>query len=79
MDGGKQRFRSLATVSTAEPESATKGQLVQIAIVYGTDRTITAYRNGRTYGTGYTADSLTTFPPVRRKSCLACGTARRRK
>ncbi len=33
-----------------------------MAIVYGADRTIKAYRNGRQYGTGYTANSLTTFP-----------------
>jgi mono/diheme cytochrome c family protein len=35
--------------------------MVQVAIVYGSDRTITAYRNGRRYGTAYTASSLATY------------------
>ena len=35
---------------------------MRITIVYGTDRTITAYRNGRPYGAAYTANSLNTFP-----------------
>ena len=35
--------------------------LVQMVIVYGSDRTITAYRNGRRYGTPYTALSMATY------------------
>ena len=47
---------------SAEPETAPKGQLVHLAIVYGADRSITAYRNGRPYGSSYIADTLATFP-----------------
>jgi hypothetical protein len=45
----------------APVETATPDALVQLTLVYGADRTITAYRNGRPYGTPYQADSLATF------------------
>jgi hypothetical protein len=55
---GFTRYRSFS----AEAETAGKDQFVQITIAYGSDRTITAYRNGRPYGTTYTASSLNKFP-----------------
>jgi hypothetical protein len=42
-------------------EASAVREVVKIAIVYGADRTITAYRNGRRYGTPYTASSLAIF------------------
>lgn len=39
------------------------GDGVHIALVYGTDQSITAYRNGKPYGRGYVANSLITFEP----------------
>ena len=35
--------------------------VLQMAIVFGADRTITSYRNGQPYGSRYTADNLATF------------------
>ncbi len=46
---------------SAEDETAAKGQVVQLAISYSADRTIAAYRNGKPYGTPYSAESLVTF------------------
>ena len=45
----------------SSPELQADRSLTQIAIVYGSDRSITAYRNGRRYGDGYTAPSLATY------------------
>ena len=45
----------------APPELEASRSIVQVAIVYGSDRTITAHRNGRRYGTAYTAPSLATY------------------
>jgi hypothetical protein len=43
------------------PELEADRSLVQMVVVYGPDRTITAYRNGQRYGAAYTAPSLATF------------------
>jgi len=45
----------------APPEIEAGRSVVQVAIVYASDRTITAYRNGRRYGSSYTAPSLATY------------------
>jgi hypothetical protein len=45
----------------APVETEASRQVVNIAIVYGADRTITAYRNGRRYGASYTAPALAIF------------------
>ncbi|MBI3865125.1 MAG: DUF1549 domain-containing protein, partial [Planctomycetia bacterium] len=45
----------------APVETEAVRDVVKIAIVYGADRTITAFRNGRRYGTAYTAPSLAIF------------------
>lgn len=54
---GFTRWQSFNSPPELEADRAT----VQIAIVYGSDRTITAYRNGRRHGTPYTAASLATY------------------
>ncbi len=43
------------------PELEAGRSIIQVAVVYGSDRTITAYRNGRRYGAAYTAPSLATY------------------
>ncbi|MFM7159779.1 MAG: DUF1549 domain-containing protein, partial [Planctomycetaceae bacterium] len=54
---GFVRSRSFeGPVETAGPDA-----VVQLTLVYGADKTITAYRNGQRYGTPYQADSLATF------------------
>ncbi len=45
----------------APVETEAGREVVNIAIVHGADRTITAYRNGRRYGTPYTAPALAIF------------------
>jgi hypothetical protein len=44
-------------------ETADSATLVQMAAVYGLDNSITLYRNGIEYGTGYTKGSLQTYSP----------------
>ncbi len=43
------------------PETEAARSIVQVVLVFGSDRTITAYRNGRRYGSPYTAASLATY------------------
>ncbi|HTI51865.1 MAG TPA: DUF1553 domain-containing protein, partial [Planctomycetaceae bacterium] len=43
------------------PESEAGGNIVQIVLVYGADRSVTAYRNGLVYGQPYQAASVATF------------------
>jgi hypothetical protein len=45
----------------APVETEAGRDFVKLVIVYGADRTITAYRNGRRYGTPYTAPALAIF------------------
>jgi mono/diheme cytochrome c family protein len=45
----------------APPELEAGRSVVKIVVVYGSDRTITAYRNGRRYGAAYTAPSLAAY------------------
>jgi mono/diheme cytochrome c family protein len=45
----------------APVETEASRQVVNIAIVYGANRTITAYRHGRRYGASYTAPALAIF------------------
>ena len=54
---GYSRWQSF----NSPPELEADRSIVQVAIVYSSDRTITAYRNGRRYGAAYTAPSLATF------------------
>ena len=54
---GFSRWQSFNSPQELEAGSA----VVQVAIVYGPERTITAYRNGRRYGAPYTAPSLATY------------------
>ena len=42
-------------------ETSRPGELVHLAIVYGTDNTLTLYRNGVPYGRSYSRGTLTTF------------------
>ena len=43
------------------PEQADPSQLIHMAIVYGSDNSITIYRNGVLYGTAYAKGELQTF------------------
>jgi hypothetical protein len=45
----------------SESETEVAHRLVHVAIVYRTDQTITAYRDGRPYGSSYTASSLQAY------------------
>lgn len=54
---GFSRTKSFQAPAETDAGKAT----VQLVIVYAADRTITAYRNGRRYGTPYAADSLATY------------------
>ena len=42
-------------------ETASPTEIVMMAIVYGADNSITLYRNGQLYGTGYAKNSLQTY------------------
>ncbi|QDU48205.1 DUF1553 domain-containing protein [Gimesia panareensis] len=44
------------------PEKTATNKEVQIALVYATDGTITAYRNGTAYGSSYRSRGLQSFP-----------------
>jgi len=54
---GYSRWQSFQSLAEKEADQIP----VQITLVFAADRTITAYRNGRLYGTPYTAPSLATF------------------
>jgi hypothetical protein len=43
------------------PPSPLRGRGVHVAIVFGPDKSITAYRNGKRYGQGYLANDLVPF------------------
>jgi hypothetical protein len=48
---------------TPLPKGERGVRAIHIAIVYGSDQSITAYRNGKPYGRSYVANSLVTFEP----------------
>jgi hypothetical protein len=54
---GYSRWQSF----NSPPEREADKSIVQVVLVYGSDRRITAYRNGRRYGAAYTAPSLATY------------------
>ncbi|MEZ6143434.1 MAG: DUF1553 domain-containing protein [Zavarzinella sp.] len=58
---GSNFFRRTASFNAPQETEATQHP-VHLAITYGSDGTITAYRNGKPYGTGYRAQELVTFP-----------------
>ena len=45
----------------ASPETAGPGELIHLAVVYGTDNSITLYRNGALYGKSYQHGTLQPF------------------
>jgi hypothetical protein len=59
MAGSNGFVRTQSFAGDAESDAANR--LVHIAIVYRTDQTITAYRDGRPYGSAYTASSPQAF------------------
>jgi hypothetical protein len=56
---GSEFYRRTKSLQ-GEEETATD-RVVQFALVYAADGTITAYRDGKPYGTAYNAGGLTTF------------------
>src|SRR5262249_58726702 len=57
---GSDFFRRTRDLNGPAEEDATK-RLVHVAIVYGADGTITAYRDGKAYGKPYTATGVQSF------------------
>jgi hypothetical protein len=57
---GSDFFRRTRDVGGPK-ETAKPNELVQMAIVYGTNDSITVYRNGAPYGQSYTQGTLTSF------------------
>lgn len=57
---GSDFFRRTQDVG-GPPETAKPGELIHLAVVYGTDNSITLYRNGTRYGTNYQQGTLQPF------------------
>lgn len=58
---GSDHFNRTKSFQGPEEKTASEKE-VQVALVYAADGTITAYRNGAVYGSGYRSKGLQTFP-----------------
>lgn len=58
---GSDHFNRTKSFQGPEEKTAAEKE-VQVALVYATDGTITAYRNGAVYGSSYRSKGLQTFP-----------------